>query len=84
MPDGPDIWTRLARLDQCCTVGIQSVYITEASGQTRREWEVKIALKAGPADQTPVRVLHVSLFQAVLIALDDAAARRWPDDLPKG
>lgn len=81
MPDPPDMWVRLARLDELCEVKVQSVYLTDATG-THREWEVTITRR--DRAEEPVRVIHISLLRAASSALDFVEVRGWPVKAPAG
>ena len=77
MSDGPDIWTRLAKLDSCCHVSMNSLYVTRPDGSTVREWEVNIQQR-GEGHEPAIRVRSETLVVGILEALAQADRRGWP------
>ncbi len=78
MPDGPDIWAKLARLDHCCHVSIHSLYVAGPDGAMAREWEVTIRRKGG-GEAPAIVVRDRSMRDAILEAIAEADRLGWPD-----
>ena len=73
MPDDkstPDLWMRMAALDECCHVSMNSVQISEAGGGAHREWEVSIRHKGtGEIIYAKHRSAALAIEQAVEIGV---------------
>ena len=79
MPDEtrpPDLWKRMARLDECCHFSMISVQIADPGGGAHREWEVTIRHKqTGEIIYAKDRAARTAITQA----LDVAEEKGWPD-----
>ena len=67
----PDLWERLARLDQCCDVRAWS----EVLGGGRVSWTVRISHRDGRAKT--IEVSGQSLVETLSDALTQAEALKW-------
>lgn len=68
-----DVWLRLARLDECCTVDLSSFH---AAGTTRtRRWRMTITRRDDSAP--PIVVERDKAVDAVLAAVELAEQAKW-------
>ena len=67
-----DLWTRLAALDHCCTVNLESAY--SGVGSVMR-WRVVVTRKDGSAP--PVVVEGANARETIMRAIEQAEGFGW-------
>ena len=70
----PDLWVRMASLNDCCDVTISSAYLEDEGGAVRLWWDVRIVPRDAAAG---VRTRDRSLLKAVVEAVEQVHARGW-------
>lgn len=71
----PDLWTRFAKLDRCCTVTFMSTF----EGDLRTGWQVKLTRQDSDAAR-PIVTRGATLSEAMEDALHLADAMGWLSD----
>lgn len=75
----PDLWDRLARLNECCDISTTNVQVPSDSGRERALWAVVIRRRDDPA--LFVQAHGEGLGECLSAAVLQAAERGWPGSL---
>lgn len=70
----PDLWERLARVNNACVVRTQTVFVPDGAGDWEMRWRVTVRTRAGDEQ---VIAEHSKLVLALADALALVEARGW-------